>query len=640
MSWQIGSFVVVTLALGAGLLWYERSRPPAQIVALVAVLAALAVAGRILLAPIPNVVATTDIVLFAGYVLGPAPGFAVGALGGLISNFWLGQGAWTPWQMVGWGMTGIAGAALWRVTRGRADRVTLAVVCGLAGLVFGAWMNLQTMVSYGGEMSLDRYLALEVRAIPFDLAHMTGNVAFALVAGPAMISALRRFRERFEWRQVSEAAGVGLIVLAVGVAVFGSSALAPSRAEASYPQEVKKAATWLRAQQNSDGGFPASVDGESAFTFTARAMLGLAAADINPLDVKTGGKSPYDYLVANRKEPDKANEIALAILALKTVDKNPRNFEGRNLVQALMKRQGNGSFGNDVNVTAWSAVAFGASDADGAKRKSVDWLYTAQNTDTNGGFGIARGAKSDPDSTGAALMAISGKKRVNQAIGYLRVAQKSSGGFASGSNVNSQSTGLVVQGLVASGRGPRYLKTNGNTAADFLLARQQKDGSVHYSKSSDQTRVWVTADVIPALAAKSLPISAPPREKKPEKPKDDTSSSNGTPSSPSTTYDPGPGSISNPPSLSSPSTGTSPKSGKNGSNRGNAPAIPDDSATPDDGPVIPEVVPVTPVVPSDAVLAASEAGPAPSPLVALLICLVVSGGLCGGTIWLVRRFKW
>lgn len=643
MSWQIGSFMVVTLALGAGLLWYERSRPPAQIVALVAVLAALAVAGRILLAPIPNVVATTDIVLFAGYVLGPAPGFAVGALGGLISNFWLGQGAWTPWQMVGWGMTGIGGAVLWRLTRGNANRVTLAVVCGLAGLVFGAWMNLQTTVSYGGEISLDRYLALEVRAIPFDLAHMTGNIAFALVAGPAMISALRRFRERFEWRRVSGAAGVGLIVLAVAVAVFGSSALAPSRADASYPKEVRKAAAWLKTQQNTDGGFPASPGGTSAMTFTARSMLGLAAANINPLDVRSGGKTPYDYLVANRKELDKANEIALAVLALKTVGKNPRKFEGRNLIEALRNRQGNGSFGNDVNVAAWSALAFDSDGATGPAKKSVEWLYSAQNMDTNGGFGIAKGAKSDPDSTGTALMAIGGKKRIRHAMSYLRGAQKSSGGFASGPNVNSQSTGLVIQGMVAAGKGPRFLKTNGNTAADFLLARQQDDGSIWYSRNSDQTRVWVTADAIPALAAKPLPIAAPPREEK-DKGSDDgngsgsgsgTGSGNGTTS----TYNPGPGSISNP-STSNSAPSTNRGSGNDGSDRDASPVIPDESPDPDSDPVLPDVTPVTPVVPSDAVLAASQAGPAPSPLIAILICLAVTGGLCGGTIWLVRRFKW
>ena len=60
MSWELASFAVLAAVILAGFAWYERSRPPSQIVALVAALAALAVAGRIALAPIPNVVATTD----------------------------------------------------------------------------------------------------------------------------------------------------------------------------------------------------------------------------------------------------------------------------------------------------------------------------------------------------------------------------------------------------------------------------------------------------------------------------------------------------------------------------------------------------------------------------------------------------
>ncbi len=105
MSWQAASFTILGLALLGGFLWFERSRPPARLVAAVAAMAALGVAGRLALAPVPNVVATTDVALLAGYALGGAPGFAVGALSGLVSNFWLGQGPWTPWQMVeagGW----------------------------------------------------------------------------------------------------------------------------------------------------------------------------------------------------------------------------------------------------------------------------------------------------------------------------------------------------------------------------------------------------------------------------------------------------------------------------------------------------------------------------------------------------------
>ena len=75
-------------------------------IALVATLAAFAALGRIAFAAVPNVKPTTDIVLISGYALGGGPGFAVGALAGLTSNFFFGQGPWTPWQMAAWGATG------------------------------------------------------------------------------------------------------------------------------------------------------------------------------------------------------------------------------------------------------------------------------------------------------------------------------------------------------------------------------------------------------------------------------------------------------------------------------------------------------------------------------------------------------
>src|SRR5918998_479042 len=92
MSWQLTTFAGLALVLLGGFAWYERTRPSARLVALVAALAALAIAGRLVLAPIPNVVATTDIALITGYALGGAPGFAVGALAAPGSNLWPGQG--------------------------------------------------------------------------------------------------------------------------------------------------------------------------------------------------------------------------------------------------------------------------------------------------------------------------------------------------------------------------------------------------------------------------------------------------------------------------------------------------------------------------------------------------------------------
>ena len=115
MSWVAASFTILAVALAVGFAWYERAHPTARVIALVATLAALAALGRIAFAPLPNVKPTTDIVLISGYVLGGAPGFAVGAVAALASNLFFGQGPWTPWQMAAWGGVGVGGAVLARV---------------------------------------------------------------------------------------------------------------------------------------------------------------------------------------------------------------------------------------------------------------------------------------------------------------------------------------------------------------------------------------------------------------------------------------------------------------------------------------------------------------------------------------------
>lgn len=513
-------------------------------------------------------------------------------------------------------------------------------------------------------MSLDRYLALEVRAIPFDIAHMTGNIVFALAAGPAMVAALTRFRQRFQWRRaegetvgpadgsIRPAGAAGVTMVALAALVFAFAGSPAGKAEAAYTGQANRAATWLRGQQNSDGGFPSIPGSSSSVNITARAMFALAATGTNPLDVKTNA-TPYGYLVNHRQEITDASDIALTILAMKTVGQNPRDFKGRNLIEALRNRRGNGSFGNDVNVTAFAVLAFRSVQASSDAQYSLKWLYKAQNE--NGGWGIAKDANSDSDSTGTALMAITGEKAANRAIGYLDGIQKKSGGFGNSGNVNSQSTGLVMQGLVAQGRGVNYLKKNGKTAADYLLSMQQEDGSIYYAKDNDVTRVWVTADGTTALAGKPLPIAAPAREDNSDTGNnsggatpDSDSGTSGSTSTGGTTIPAG--SLAGG-STGTASTGTGGSSGVidsgnsanqgNGANGGQNQGTGDSSVTPSTAtPPTSTTFPVVPEAPSDAVLAASEAGPQPSPLVAILIALGVGGGLCGGTILLGRRFRW
>ena len=178
------------LVAGAG--WLEASPASAGDLTLVATLGGLAAAGRILFAPVPSVQPVTVIVAASGAALGPKRGFAVGALAALASNFLLGQGPHTPWQMLGWGCCGaLAGVARRFLER----RVAFAAFCFVLGYAFGTLMSLW----YWYAFLPHTWAALTVTlgaGFAFDTAHALGNVVLALAAGPELRRVLQRYERR------------------------------------------------------------------------------------------------------------------------------------------------------------------------------------------------------------------------------------------------------------------------------------------------------------------------------------------------------------------------------------------------------------------------------------------------------------
>jgi energy-coupling factor transport system substrate-specific component len=504
VSWQASSFLLLTLTLVAGFAWFERERPPARIVAMVAALAALAVAGRLVFAAIPNVKPTTDIVLFAGYALGAAPGFCVGAITAIVSNIFLSQGPWTVWQMAGWGAVGVSGAVLARMLRGREpNRWVLAGVCGLAGLAFGAWMDVYQW-TLGARQDLDSYLVVAGTSLPYNLAHAAGNVVFCLLIGPAFIRALGRYRQRFEvsWRAPVVAAStlVLLLVLAGGAA-------------AATPAE--RAERYLLGAQNADGGFGAAPRQGSSPLYSGWTGLGLAAAGRNAADVRRrGGRSLASYARRAVRGEGDIGEVERTALLLISAGVDPRDVGGRNLLAEITgKRRANGSVADFVSYTAFGVLVLrGAGERVG--RKTIRWLAGSQNED--GGFGLTRAAPSEGDLTGAVLQALAVVGRANsdaarRAVDYLLTKQGTDGGFGLRTDSsNAQSTAYAVQGLLAVGAGRRAVARG----LRYLTSLQRRDGSIAFSRTSAQTPVWVTAQALAALERQPLPIAAVPRVKR------------------------------------------------------------------------------------------------------------------------------
>jgi energy-coupling factor transport system substrate-specific component len=177
-----------------GIAAWERGPGGAREVALVGSFGAAAAAGRVLFAAIPNVQPVTTMTACAGVALGPRAGAAVGALAAIVSNGFLGQGPWTPWQMLAWGLVGATGGAAGPLLR--RSRIALIVFCALWGFVFDAILNVVDLATFGPSWTWQAFWALEGRGIAFDVAHATGNALLAAVAGPALIRLLDRYGRR------------------------------------------------------------------------------------------------------------------------------------------------------------------------------------------------------------------------------------------------------------------------------------------------------------------------------------------------------------------------------------------------------------------------------------------------------------
>ena len=178
-------FSVVALVLVLFFAGFEASRPTLRQIMPTLVLAALAAAGRILFAPVPDFKPVSAIAIIAGATLGPSHGFMVGALAALTSNFFFGQGMWTPWQMYAWGLVGYLGGMLARHgafqrADGRVRRIPLAVCGVLSGAAYGAVINAYDILGFVQPLTWAGAFARLATAVPFDFMHGAATAVFLL----------------------------------------------------------------------------------------------------------------------------------------------------------------------------------------------------------------------------------------------------------------------------------------------------------------------------------------------------------------------------------------------------------------------------------------------------------------------------
>ncbi len=273
--------------------------------------------------------------------------------------------------------------------------------------------------------------------------------------------------------------------------------------------------SYIRAHQAPDGGFfEPGREGAGQDATTAWCIMALRAAGTDPGTVRKGGRSPVDFLSTQSANWRSVTDFERTLLAAVAGGADPRSFGGVDLVAKVVSFQRpGGNIGDAVNSNAFGIMALRAAGL-GVPDGAVAWLKSAQNAD--GGWGNNPGGASNPDMTGASVMALlsagvgAGDAAVSSALSYLRSIQGPDGGFSfqtGGSDVSA--TAWCVQAIAAVGQDPGGAEWSkgGATPRGYLLAMQAGDGHFTWTAGREMNPVWTTAYAVCALEGRPYPVA-------------------------------------------------------------------------------------------------------------------------------------
>lgn len=174
---------------------FEKREKSTQKLIIVSVMIALSVIGRFAFAFLPHFKPVTAVVIITGIYLGKEAGFLCGSLSALISNFVMGQGPWTPFQMFAWGFTGLIAGILAKYIL---NRLLLQIIyAGLAGIIYSLILDIYTVISFDGYFNISRYIAAVATSLPITIIYILSNMIFILLLSKPIGDKLNRLINKY-----------------------------------------------------------------------------------------------------------------------------------------------------------------------------------------------------------------------------------------------------------------------------------------------------------------------------------------------------------------------------------------------------------------------------------------------------------
>ncbi len=177
---------------------FEKKKPSAREVVILACLSAIAVASRAAFYALPTVKPMCAVVIIAAVSLGPQTGFICGVISMFASNFIFGQGPWTPFQMLAMGTVGLAAGLIFYNRKIRDNRILLSLTGGVLSFVlYGLIVDISSVFMMSTDFSFEQIAAIYASGIAYNVSHAITTAVCLFIAGKAVVEKIDRIKIKY-----------------------------------------------------------------------------------------------------------------------------------------------------------------------------------------------------------------------------------------------------------------------------------------------------------------------------------------------------------------------------------------------------------------------------------------------------------
>lgn len=194
-SYYVVSLIIILAGTMRFLLSFEKSHPSVQMMTIIAALCGLAIASRIAFFFLPQIKPIAAVVIISGIVFGGEAGFVTGAISAFVSNFYFGQGSWTPFQMFSLGLIGFFAGILFKK---RQNRILVAVYGFFSVIIlYGGIVDLNTVFMVSGKLNAGVATGIYLSALPFNVIFGVSTAAFLFLLYNPVVRRLERISRKY-----------------------------------------------------------------------------------------------------------------------------------------------------------------------------------------------------------------------------------------------------------------------------------------------------------------------------------------------------------------------------------------------------------------------------------------------------------